>query len=93
MKFPIHSGCEECTAILRELREAAESEGRALRSSGLDLTELRQEWIHADEEASRALFAFHYPRSLVARRRKTEHEILTGHNVLTHGIWAAFRRR
>jgi len=93
MKFPINSGCKECTAILRELREAAEVEGKALRSSGRDLAELRQEWIKTDEEGARALFALHYPRSLSARRRKTEHEVLTGHNVLTHGIRAAFGRR
>ena len=50
-------------------------------------------WIRADDGEARALFALHYPRSLAARRRKTEHEITTGHNVLTHGIWTAFRRR
>ena len=94
MKFPDGFQCDECGAIWREMREAAAAESRAGQASDRDLMELRQEWLHADDAGLRELAESYYPRTMAARRRKTEHEILTGHNVIAHGWRAAwFDRR
>ena len=85
MKFPDNFQCDECGAILREMREAVAAESRAVQASDRDLTELRQEWLHADEMRLRELTESYYSRTMAARKRRTEHEILTGHNAITHG--------
>jgi hypothetical protein len=94
MKVPDSFSCEECGAIWRELREAAAAEVRAVQSSDRDLYELRREWLHADPSQTLEMAQSFYPRTMAARRRRTEHEILTGHNILTHGWRSAwFDRR
>jgi hypothetical protein len=39
------------------------------------------------------LMKAHYPRTAEARRRKREHETLTGHSVHVHGWTRAFGRK
>jgi hypothetical protein len=94
MKLPGNFQCEECGAIVRKMRDAVRMESRAVHESDRDLAKLREEWLHGDELQARELTESFYPRTLAARRRKTEHEILTGHNVITHGWRTAwFDRR
>jgi len=47
--------------------------------------------MSADE--LQTLMRAHYPRSVEARRKKAEHEALTGHSVHVHGWRHVFGRR
>jgi hypothetical protein len=88
--------CPECAAILRELVEAPHSDAEKLRkdwlAAGRDLKELRDTWLAsmADDDSS-DITSSYYPRTAEARRKKREHEALTGHSVLRIGARGRFR--
>lgn len=93
MPVPDNFRCEECGAILREMREAWQADQHAVRLSSRNPTELLQEWLSADDYQMAKLAVSQYPRTLAVRRRRTEHEVLTGHSILTHGWRALFGPR
>lgn len=81
--------CPECQAILREIwaahRGVAEKDRRAVDAwldSGRDLSEFYRNWfgMFADD-ASMQQWVENNPQWMEARRRKAEHEVLTGHSV------------
>jgi hypothetical protein len=78
-KLPGFFQCAECSAILREVQESYRIDRALLLSSDCDLAELRNEYLAADEFQMRELLESQYPRTIAARRRQKEHEILTGH--------------
>ena len=90
-QFPPGFHSEECGAILGELSEARRAGSEKMSSSGSDPRKLREQWLSADDFQFRELHETHYARSIKARRRKTEHDILTGHSVIAHG-WRSLRR-
>ena len=90
-QFPSDFHCEQCGAILSELSEAWRADAAKISSSGRDPVEVRHQWLSADDRQFHELCEMHYTRSIEARRKKTEHEILTGHNVIAHG-WRGLRR-
>jgi hypothetical protein len=91
--------CAECGEILRALLNEFHVDHRDVRArfretakaSGRSLEQMRIAWVYSvarmppDEQLT--LMKAHYPRLVEARRRKKEHETLTGHSVHTHG-WA-----
>jgi hypothetical protein len=89
--------CEECGAILRELRESFQLDQEEVRrrlretarSSGRDVDEMRTSWVFSisrmPSDEMRTILQGHYPRATQARRKKTEHEAATGHSVYMHG--------
>lgn len=101
-RFPHDFTCPECGAILRALLDEFHADQRQVRvrlrdtaeASGRTVDEMRTRWVNllgamsADEQQT--LMKAHYPRAMEARRRKTEHETLTGHSVHTHGWKAVF---
>lgn len=68
--------------------DAARSDAEAHRNSG-DPVKLRNELLAADDFQFQELHRAHYARTIEARRRKDEHEILTGHSVILHGARTA----
>ena len=90
MKVPDNFQCEECGAILREMHEAWQSDWKGVKSLDQDPMVLRNEWLNADELQTYELYRTHYPRTIAVRRRRIEHEILTGHNAITHGLRSAW---
>ena len=90
-QFPSDFHCEECSEILSELSEAWRADSAKISSSGRDPVELRNQWLSADDFQFRELCETYYTRMIEARRKRTEHEILTGHNVVAHG-WRSLRR-
>jgi len=86
---PSNAQCEECAAILREMADAWRVDSRQMSASAPDAHALRDEWLHADDDRFHELSQTYYTRTLQARRRKTEHEILTGHSVVMNG-WRGF---
>jgi len=82
--------CAECSAILRELAESWRTDTEQMRASSADPVELRNEWLFSDDYQMRELYQKHYPKLMVARRKKTEHEILTGHQIILNG-WRGAR--
>jgi|HubBroStandDraft_1064217.scaffolds.fasta_scaffold409923_2 hypothetical protein len=97
MDYPSKFQCPECAAILRELRDAPRSDTEKLRdewlSTGRDLEELRDAMLASiAHDDSVDVTATYYPRTAEARRRKMEHEALTGHYVLIHGLRGLFRQ-
>ena len=81
--------CQECGTILREIMAAWRTDAETLNTSGRDPLQLRNEWLAADEFQARELHQTHYPRTIEARRRQREHEILTSHTVILHGAWTS----
>ena len=101
-KYPYDFECEECGIILRTLLDSFHVDRREIfarlsetaQSTGRGLKDVRTTWAESlanmpVDEAMRA----HYPRSAEARRKKTEHEALTGHSIHMHGWSGAFGRR
>ena len=88
-QIPWNLRCEECGAILRELAEAWRSDWKNLNSSGRDPVELRNELLSCDDSQLAEMYQQHYAKSVEARRKKTEHEVLTGHTVMLHGMWTS----
>ena len=103
-RFPPDFSCAECAVILRALLDEFHADQRQVRArlletaeaSGRTVDEMRTRWINslgampADEQP--AMMKAHYPRSVEARRRKNEHETLSGHSVHTHGWKGVFGR-
>jgi hypothetical protein len=58
---------------------------------------MRDTWVSSVSKMSadelQTLMRAHYPRSVEARRKKAEHEALTGHSVHVHGWRHVFGRR
>jgi hypothetical protein len=87
--------CEQCGAIVRELRDAWRAGRMRFRetwlSSGRDLQDFRKALISLlpevlDDEVRQAeLLQAHFPDVAEAERRKAEHEALTGHSVHKDG--------
>jgi hypothetical protein len=98
-KFPNDFECAECADILQALLNDFHVDHRELRqrlrdtaaASGRTLDEMRHTLIASvgtmPPDEQRTLMKAHYPRTVEARRRKAEHETLTGHSVHMHG-WA-----
>ncbi len=96
--------CHECCAILRALLDSFHVDQHEIRrrlqetadASGRELTEMRNAWVASvakmPPEELRTLMRAHYPRAVEARRKKLEHETLTGHSVYVHGFRGAFGR-
>lgn len=92
--LPPNLHCDECEAILRELLDARQVDleelrkhlFEAARSSGREPEEMRDVWLSSvmrmpDDEMQTVMRA-HAPRAFEARRRKkSDHEIATGHSV------------
>ena len=92
--LPVNPHCPECEDILRELLNAREADLEEMRqhlldvarSSGREAGEMRNAWLSSvmkmpDNEMQTVLRA-HTPRTTEQRRRKkTDHEIATGHSV------------
>jgi len=91
--LPLNFHCEECEALLREVLDARQvdlEEMRkhlleAARSSGREPEEMRDVWLSSiarmPDDEMRTVMRAHYPRATEARRKKSDHEIATGHSV------------
>jgi hypothetical protein len=106
--LPVNVDCHECEAILRELLDARQvdlEEMRthlleAARSSGRTPEEMRNVWLSSvmkmpDDEMQTVIRA-HAPRAAEARhRKKSDHEIATGHSVdhLVSMVLLGYRQR
>jgi hypothetical protein len=104
-RFPNDFHCAECGNILRALLNDFHVDHREVRrrlretadASGRTVAEMRNALIASvgtmplDEQ--RTLMKAHYPRTVEARRRKAEHETLTGHSVHMHGWARVFGRQ
>jgi hypothetical protein len=101
-KYPYDFECEECGTILRALLDSFHVDQREIltrlsetaQSSGRGLEEVRSAWTSSlskmpFDEAMRV----YYPTIHEARRKKRDHEALTGHSVHMHGWSGAFGRR
>src|SRR5437867_738857 len=101
---PYDFKCEECGAILRALLDSFHVDMKELRrrlretaqASGRSVEEMRNVWLSSVSSMPVAemqtLMRAHYPRAAEARRRKAEHEALTGHSVHVHGWPVVFGR-
>ena len=106
--LPVNVDCPECEAILRELLDARDVDleemrqhlFEAARSSGRAPEEMRNVWLSSvmkmpDNEMQTVIRA-HAPRATEARRRKkSDHEIATGHSVdqLVSMVLLGYRQR
>jgi hypothetical protein len=106
--LPPNLHCDECEAILRELLDARQVDLEEMRkhlletarSSGREPEEMRDVWLSSvmrmsDEEMQTVMRA-HAPRATAARRRKkSDHEIATGHSVdqLVSMVLLGYRQR
>jgi hypothetical protein len=106
--LPVNVDCRECEDILRELLDAREVDLEemhrhlleAARSSGRDPEQMRNVWLSSvmkmpDNEMQTVLRA-HTPRTAAQRRRrKSDHEIATGHSVdqLLSMVLLGYRQR
>jgi hypothetical protein len=106
--LPANADCPECEAILRELLDARQLDLEdmrtrlleAARSSGRDPEEMRDVWLSSvmrmpDDEMQTVMRAL-APRAAEARRRKrSDHEIATGHSVdqLVSMVLGGYRQR
>jgi len=104
-KFPNDFECAECADILQALLSDFHVDHREVRqrlretadASGRTLEEMRNVLIASvgtmPPDEQRTLMKAHYPRTAEARRRKAEHETLTGHSVHMHGWARLFGRK
>jgi hypothetical protein len=104
-KYPHDFKCEECGSILRALLDSFHVDRREMRqrlketaqASGRGLEEMRNVWRASvskmPPDEMRTLMRAHFPRAVEARRKKVEHEALTGHSVHVHGWALVFGRR
>jgi hypothetical protein len=106
--LPPNLHCEECEAILRELLDARQVDleemrehmFQAARSSGREPEKMRDVWLSSvirmpDDEMQTVMRAL-APRATEARRRKkSDHEIATGHSVdqLVSMVLLGYRQR
>jgi hypothetical protein len=79
--------CPDRAAILRELVDAPLTDAEKLKqewlATGRDLEEVRVMWLQSmANDDSVDVTATYYPRTPEVRRRRLEHEALTGHSVL-----------
>jgi hypothetical protein len=60
-------------------------------ASGRDVNDVAVRWVFSvaqmPDDEMQALLDAHTPRSQHAKRKKDEHEALTGHSVPVHGWW------
>ena len=107
-RLPVNVHCPECEDILRELLDARQVDieemrthlFEAARSSGRAPNEMRNVWLLSvmkmpDNEMETVLRA-HAPRTTEQRRRKkSDHEIATGHSVdqLVSMVLLGYRQR
>jgi hypothetical protein len=94
--------CDECGAILRELREAVQLDQQELRqrlrqtadSSGRSVEEMGDVWlssiINLPSDEIQTIMRAQYPRIVDVRRRQADHESRTGHSVFRDG-WRAMK--
>ena len=104
-KFPFDFECEECGAVLEALLNSFHVDLREVRhrlretadATGRSIEEMRDAWVSSvakmAPDEKQTLLRAHYPRCADARRKKAEHEALTGHSVHTHGWSKVFGRR
>jgi hypothetical protein len=106
--LPPNLHCDECEAILRELLDARQVDVEemrehlfeAARSTGREPEEMRDVWLSSvmrmpDDEMQTVMRA-HARRATEARRRKkSDHEIATGHSVdqLVSMVLLGYRQR
>ena len=106
--LPPNLHCDECEGILRGLLDARQVDleemrqhlFEAARSSGREPEEMRNVWLSSvmkmpDDEMQTVIRA-HAPRATEARRRKkSDHEIATGHSVdqLVSMVLLGYRQR
>ena|SRR5579862_6033962 len=91
--------CTECSRIATALRDASQSDRRALRgklrdvaeSSYRDVRQLGVGWVFSvaamPDDEMEALQASHYPHVAQAKRHRAEHERASGHSVSLHAMW------
>jgi len=104
-RFPNDFECAECADILRTLLNDFHVDHRELRrrlretadASGRSVEQMRNALIASvgkmPPDERKTLVKAHYPRTAEARRRKAEHETLTGHSVHMHGWARLFGRK
>jgi hypothetical protein len=100
--------CDECEAILRESLDARQADLEdlrkkllaAARSSGREQEEMRDVWLLSimkmPDDQMQTVMRAHYPRAAAARsRKKSDHEIATGHSVdqLVSMVLLGYRQR
>ena len=96
---PSNIDCQECAAILRQLRDVWRVEYKDLRervrdawlASGLELQQFYKAYLSraldelsADFESNER-FRVEFPKFSEMRRKASEHELLTGHSVGVNG--------
>jgi hypothetical protein len=106
--LPVDIDCPECEAILRELLDARQLDLQemrkhlleAARSTGREPEEMRTVWLSSvmkmpDDEMQTVIRA-HAPRATEQRRRrKSDHEVASGHSVdqLVSMVLLGYRQR
>jgi hypothetical protein len=106
--LPVNLNCPECEAILRELLDARDDDCEEMRmhlletarSTGREPEEMRNVWlssvIRMPDDEMRTVIRAHAPRATEQhRRKKSEHEIATGHSVdqLVSMVLLGYRQR
>jgi guanylate kinase len=106
--LPVNVHCPECEDILRELLDARQTDleevrehfFEAARSSGREPEEMRTVWLSSvmkmPENEMQTVLRAHTPRTTEQRRRKkSDHEIATGHSVsqLVSMVLLGYRQR
>jgi hypothetical protein len=90
--------CRECWALQRELDESIRTDAERLRQrlrevaigTGRNPRGFSQEWVFSvakmPDNEMRAVLELQYPRTSETQRKRSEHERLTGHVVLSPAI-------
>jgi len=105
--LPPNLHCDECEAILRKLLDARQVDleemrkhlFEAARSSGREPEEMRDVWLSSimkmPDDEMRTVLRAHHARATEMRRKKSDHEIATGHSVdqLVSMVLLGYRRR
>ena len=97
MNYTADFKCEECGAILRELRDAMQLDELELRrrlhqtadSSRRGIEEMRDVWLASivkmPTDEMHTILRAQYPRVADMQRKQAEHESRTGHSVFRDG--------